>query len=89
SPGAKLKIFLDGGIVQANDYRLLDHLRIHPRNAEMNTFSYHPELDLVTHMMDENHLLSAYEYDDFGRLKAVRNAEGNLISVYDYNYGGQ
>lgn len=38
---------------------------------------------------DPNGLTTTYEYDSFGRLKWVKDPDGNIINAYKYNYKGQ
>lgn len=43
----------------------------------------------MTLQKDPNGLKTTYEYDAFGRLKLVRDPDGNIISTYQYHYKGQ
>ena len=50
------------------------------------TYEYDPASFLVTRVTDENGSSTYYEYDDFHRLKYVRNTNNNIIEYYDYSY---
>lgn len=43
----------------------------------------------VISQTDPNGLKTTYEYDSFGRLKWVKDPDGNIINAYKYNYKGQ
>ncbi len=64
---------------------LIDDVRLHPQKAQMSTYNYIP-LRGVSSMSDPNHLNSFYEYDDLGRLKLIRDSDGNILQHYDYQY---
>ena len=49
------------------------------------TYTYKP-LYGVTSETDPNGITVTYEYDNFGRLKVVKNADGNILKTYDYHY---
>lgn len=49
-----------------------DDLRIHPFNANMKSFVYHPQTLRLTAEQDENNYCSFYEYDDDGTLIRVK-----------------
>ena len=51
----------------------------------ITTYTYDPLVG-VTSITDSRGYTIFYEYDDFNRLKAVRDDEGNLVSDYNYNY---
>lgn len=63
----------------------LDELRLCPFDAQMTTYTYDPLIGL-TSKTDENNIITFYHYDDFDRLKLVKDHEGNIIRVYDYHY---
>lgn len=58
----------------------LDELRLYPIDAEMNSWTYEPLLGVGTHS-DERSDITYYEYDVQGHQKAVRDANGNIISL--------
>ncbi len=49
-----------------------DDLRIHPFNANMKSFVYHPQNLRLMSELDENNYASFYEYDDDGTLTRVK-----------------
>ena len=66
----------------------LQNLRTSLPNAMVTTFTYDPLIG-VTSMTDPKGYIMYYEYDDFNRLKAIRDAKGNLISDSTYKYAGE
>jgi hypothetical protein len=64
---------------------LVDELRLYPAGAQMNTYTYTPLIG-ITSQCDVNNRISYYEYDDFNRLKLIRDQEGNIIKTIDYRY---
>jgi len=54
-------------------------------NALVTTYTYDPLIG-VTSMTDPRGYTMYYEYDGLNRLSAVKDADGNLVSDYDYNY---
>lgn len=63
----------------------IDELRISPVGAQMETFTYLPLVG-ISSMNNANNRITYYEYDDFGRLKHVRDDQRNIIKSYDYKY---
>lgn len=61
----------------------IDELRLHPFNARMSTKAYDPIIG-VTEECDINNRTVYYEYDKMGRLKTVKDVDGNIIKVYEY-----
>lgn len=55
------------------------------QGAQVTTYSYNP-MNGMTSQTDPNGRTIYYEYDDFGRLKSVRDNEGDLISEHTYHY---
>lgn len=53
-------------------YAFFDDLRIHPFNANLKSFVYHPENLRLSAELDENNYASFYEYDDDGTLVRVK-----------------
>lgn len=64
----------------------LDELRLHPKNAQMLTYTYIPLVG-TTSVCDINGGCIYYEYDTFGRLLSVKDEDGNLVQAYEYHFG--
>jgi YD repeat-containing protein len=62
-----------------------DDLRIQPSDASMTTYTYQP-LTGMTSVTDNSGKTVYSEYDDFGRLSATRDNNGNITNTYAYNY---
>lgn len=54
-------------------------------NAHVEGFTYHTLLG-VTSQTDAKGMTTYYEYDDFQRLKYIKDQNGNIIKSYSYNY---
>ncbi|MDG2275247.1 MAG: hypothetical protein P8L28_05310 [Flavobacteriaceae bacterium] len=54
-------------------------------NAMVTTFKYKPQIG-VTSITDPRGRTIFYEYDEFNRLRFVKDHEGNIISKNQYNY---
>lgn len=57
-------------------------------SALVTTYTYDLLLG-ITSTTDPSGYTMYYEYDDFNRLKEIRDADNNLVSDYEYNYKGQ
>jgi len=68
-----------GGIVWFDD------IRLHPSNAMMTTYTYEP-LTGMTSQTDVNNQNTYFDYDNYGRLKAIRDMNRNILKTYDYKY---
>ena len=64
---------------------LIDEVRLYPANAQMSSFTYEPLIGM-TSKCDVNNRIEYYEYDSFGRLKMIRDFDGNIIKSFDYQY---
>jgi len=64
----------------------IDEIRIHPRDALMQTFTYDNTNNQMTSMGDESGKLSRFEYDAFNRLLGVYNHDDHLVGTNEYNY---
>lgn len=71
--------------ISINGLGHVDELRLYPLEAEMTTYTYHPLIG-ISSVTDANNTTSSYEYDDFGRLEAIRGQDGEVIKHLKYNY---
>lgn len=72
-----------GVTIQGN--ATIDELRLYPADANMKTFTYQPLYGMIA-LSDPKSNYAFYEYDGFGRLKVVKDLDGKILEVYDYQY---
>jgi len=65
--------------------KTIDDLCLYPAEAMMTTYTYKPLVGVLT-ITDPSGRTVYYEYDDFGRLKYIKDEEGKLIKENIYNY---
>ena len=63
----------------------LDEIRVFPSDAQMTTYTYDSRFGLRS-ICDMNNRINSYEYDRIGRLKLIRDHDGNIIKSFDYQY---
>lgn len=63
---------------------IIDEVRLVPQTARMSTFTYSPGKGL-TSKTDHNNITTYYDYDDFGRLREIRDADNNLLKIMSYH----
>jgi|GEM_PF-2529038 len=66
----------------------IDDLRIYPSDGAMTTYTYEPFIGMKS-SIDDKGLTTYYEYDNFNRLKIIRDQNDNVIKMFCYNYAGQ
>ncbi len=66
----------------------LNKIRTGLSAAMVTTYTYDPLIG-VTSITDPKGYTIYYEYDEFNRLKQVKDADGNILSKNDYHYKGQ
>ncbi len=66
----------------------IDELRLYPSTAQMTTYTYSPLLG-ISNQCDVGNHISYYTYDGLGRLKFIRDEDGNILKTIDYHYQGQ
>jgi len=71
--------------VKVSGSGFIDELRLYPATAQMTTFTFSPLVGM-TSQCDTNNQLSYYEYDSFGRLKVIRDRDGNVLKQFDLQY---
>lgn len=54
-------------------------------NSLVTTYTYDPSIG-VTSITDPKGLTTTYEYDDFNRLKYIRDHNWDILEAYEYNY---
>lgn len=79
--------------VNNNSYEInisgqVDEVRFHPKTAQMTTYTYNPLIG-ITSQSDVRNRISYYEYDDFQRLKLIRDHDGNILKTFEYKYRQQ
>jgi hypothetical protein len=63
----------------------IDELRLYPDNAFMTTYTFTPLVGM-TSQGDVNNRVTYYEYDDYSRLKLIRDMNNNIIKTFNYQY---
>jgi YD repeat-containing protein len=63
----------------------VDEVRVYPVNALMKTYTYDPLFGITT-STDPNNVTTYYGYDQLGRLKWIKDHEGNVLQSYEYHY---
>lgn len=66
----------------------VDEVRVYPVQSLMTTYVFNPLVG-VTQIIDSNGLINHYEYDEFNRLKLVRDDKNNVLQKVDYHYGNE
>lgn len=62
---------------------LIDEIRIYPKGAWMNTYSYTPLIGM-TEECDKNNQVTRYGYDALGRLQHIKDREYNILKTFEY-----
>jgi YD repeat-containing protein len=62
-----------------------DDIRIHPKDAQMKTYSYTPLVG-ITSETNAAHQTTYYKYDGAGRLMEIRDQDDNIVKTFQYSY---
>lgn len=66
----------------------IDELRLYPKGALMNTWTYSPLVGISSAVNQKNQI-TYYDYDSMLRLTNIKDKNGNIIQHTDYHYQGQ
>ena len=83
----QISMTVSAGIIGSGQYHFIDDIRIHPIDAQMETYAHDPLLLKVSAITNKNNITTHYEYDTMGRLIHIRDQDRNLRKRYVYNYG--
>jgi hypothetical protein len=64
---------------------IIDELRLYPSDAQMTTYTYLPLIGMSS-TCSPNNYITYYEYDNFNRLKVIRDMDKKIIKMFDYQY---
>jgi len=76
------------GNIQLSGNVQIDELRLYPFTSQMVTYTYDPLIG-KTSETDINNITTYYEYDEFFRLKCVKDQYGNIRKNYIYHLKNQ
>lgn len=73
--------------ISENNLMAIDNLRNNSNfsNSLITTYTYKPLVG-ITSITDSRGYKTTYQYDSFGRLEFVKDAEGNILEENKYNY---
>lgn len=66
----------------------IDEVRLYPSRAMLSTFTYALLLGLSS-KCDLNSSISYYFYDEFGRLKLIKDQDNNTVKTFEYKFQSQ
>ena len=78
----------NGQAATTDSQTLFNNIKSLVPNAFTTTFTYKPLVGL-TSQTDPAGRKTTYDYDDFGRLKLVKNLNQNIVKKMEYHYAGQ
>lgn len=65
---------------------LIDEVRLHPQQARMVTYAYDDYGNVIS-VCDENNRITYTEYDEFNRVRVVRDSDRDIREYNEYNFG--
>ena len=75
--------FQGSATLTISGFGLIDELRLHPNNSNMQTSTYDPMVG-ITSSVDANNTVIYTEYDKLNRVKLLRDKDKNIIKRFDY-----
>lgn len=83
-PSGSVLTFMKTTFKAGNNYTYFDDVRIHPYDASMKTYVYHPESKRLDAELDENNYATFYEYDEEGLLVRVKKeTERGIMTIQE------
>jgi hypothetical protein len=83
------KIITSSSTLTISGTGAIDEVRLYPSNALMTTYTYSPLIGMST-SCDPDNKVTYYFFDGLGRLKWVKDQDGNILKTLKYHYlGGQ
>lgn len=79
------KVTTSGTITVSSNGNVLDEVRLMPVGSQMTTYTY-DDGGRITSATDINNRHTFYEYDEFKRLRAIRNHDREFLNLYEYHY---
>lgn len=79
-----------GGVMSDPVTGFFDDFRLHPVDAQIQSFVYDPVTGRLTHVLDKNNIYTRFEYDNEGRISKVyrETKKGEIkLKQYDYHFG--
>ncbi|TKC04534.1 hypothetical protein FA048_19535 [Pedobacter polaris] len=85
-----VEIFSNSNPTDAQITVLVNQLRASPllKDSYISSYTYEPLVGM-TSKTDIKGMKTYFEYDDFQRLKNIKNQNGDILKSYCYNYAGQ
>lgn len=65
----------------------IDEVRLYPSVAQMTSYTYSPLIG-ITSQCDLDNKITYYFYDSIGRLKWIKDQDGNIVKTFQYHYTG-
>jgi hypothetical protein len=63
----------------------VDDIRLYPLTGQIKTYTYQPHIGVTT-VCDEMGNITYYTYDETGRVKMVKDGDGKILQLTDYQY---
>ncbi|MEO6901929.1 MAG: hypothetical protein ABI315_02095, partial [Bacteroidia bacterium] len=78
-------VFSNAILVILSGTATIDELRLYPVNARMHTYVHKMAQGIISEC-NENNQKTDYLYDEFNRLKLVKDQDGNILKKNEYKY---
>lgn len=76
---------VSGGVIQISGTGIIDEVRLYPQSARMESYTYKEGIGLISEC-NENNQTAFWEYDEFNRLKFIKDQDGNILKKEEYQY---